>query len=155
MSIELTQMKSEPTLAFQSPATMDNLVEIMDKGINGVQDYLKAQGIAPAGPPYAAYHNVKEGSDFANFDLELGFPVSGPVPVKEGLFLSKTYEGRAVVSTHKGPYPTLEETYCAVMKFIEDNALVPTGVYYDHYLNDPEVTPEAELLTKVVIPVKE
>lgn len=154
MNITLTDQKAERALAYREHATMDNLVEVMDRGLNAVHSHLNALGIQPAGPPYAAYLNTVEDETFAEFDLELGFPVAQDIPLKEGLFMSETYGGKAVTATHKGPYNTLETAYVAVMDYIGQNGLEPTGVYYDYYLNNPDDTAAEELLTKVVIPVK-
>lgn len=154
MNIEVSDQTAELTLAFKEHTTMDNMVTVMHKGLNAVYDHLKEIGTQPAGAPYAAYINVNESEDFADFDLEVGFPVADEVSVKDGLFMSTTHQGKAVTAMHKGSYTTLEETYMAVMNYIGENSLEPTGTYYDYYLNDPSVTPEDELLTKVVIPVK-
>lgn len=154
MNIEVVEQKAELTLAYKEHTTMENLVASMDKGLNAVDHYLKELAEKPTGAPYAAYLNVNEDEDFAEFDLEMGFPIAREVPVKDELFISRTYEGRVVTTTHKGSYQTLEEAYCAVMEYIAQNSLEPVGIYYDYYLNDPSNTPEEDLLTKVVIPVK-
>ncbi len=102
--------------------------------------------------PFCHYTNCNK--DFTEFDLELGFPAAGDVPEKDGMYITKTYEGRAVEATHKGSYHTMETTYAAIMRYIQENALEMTGEYYEWYLNDPDNTPEEELLTRVVYPVK-
>jgi effector-binding domain-containing protein len=55
---------------------------------------------------------------------------------------------------HKGAYKNIEETYTPMMQYLTENNLQSTGVYYDYYLNNPADTPESELLTKVVFPIK-
>jgi effector-binding domain-containing protein len=40
------------------------------------------------------------------------------------------------------------------MDYAKENSLESTGIYYDYYLNDPNDTPESELLTQVVYPIK-
>ncbi len=153
MKIEVVEQKAERTLAYQEHATMDSLGSVMDKGLSSVYGHLKELGKHPIGAPYAAYRNANESENFAEFDLEVGFPVAEEIPLKDGLFMSKTYEGKVVSAMHKGPYQTLEQTYAAVMNYIAENGFVPVGVYYDYYLNDPASTKEEELLTKVVVPI--
>ena len=131
---------------------MANMVEVMERGLNAVYDHLKEIGKHPTGAPYAAYISCNE--DFSEFDLELGFPVAEDVSVKDSLYMSKTYKGRVVATTHKGSYKTLETAYHAAMKYVEDNKLELVGIFYDYYLNDPSTVSEDEILTKVVIPVK-
>lgn len=146
MNINVIEQKAELTLAFKEHTTMDNMITVMDKGFNAIYNHLKELGQQPTGAPYAAYLNVNESEDFAGFDLELGFPVADEVPVIDGLFMSKTHQGKVVTATHKGSYKTLEETYAAVMNYIREHSLEPTGTYYDYYLNDPSMTQEEENL---------
>ena len=41
-----------------------------------------------------------------------------------------------------------------MMQYLAENKIESTGIYYDYYLNNPADTPENELLTKVVFPIK-
>lgn len=50
---------------------------------------------------------------------------------------------------HNICFPNYETN--ATLSYIK---LESTGTYYDYYLNDPDETPESELLTKVVFPIK-
>ena len=152
MDIKVTEQKSELALAYKEHATMENIVAVIDKGLNMTINHLMALGKQPAGAPYCCYTNGSE--DLTEFDLELGFPVAEEVPVKDGMYMARTYGGKVVESMHKGAYDTLEETYTAMMRYVQENSLEMTGVYYDWYLNDPDNTPEDELLTKVVFPVR-
>jgi effector-binding domain-containing protein len=40
------------------------------------------------------------------------------------------------------------------MDYVKENSFELTGVYYDYYINNPADTPESELLTQVLFPVK-
>ena len=89
-----------------------------------------------------------------SFDIELGIPVSEAVPVSGEIYMSQTYEGNALVGTHKGAYKDLEKTYCALMDYAKENSIDIANDGYDYYLNNPADTPENELLTQVVFPIK-
>lgn len=121
MNIEIVELKSDLALAYKEHSTMENMSEVMGRGLNAIYSRLKELGKQAIGAPYAAYLNANETEDFAEFDLELGFPVAEEIPATENLYMSKTYGGKAVTATHKGPYSTLETTYCAVMDFIKEN----------------------------------
>jgi effector-binding domain-containing protein len=152
MNIEVTNMKPEIAIAIKRTAvTMDNMVEVMDEAAAKMLSYLSEQGRQPSGAPYSCYTNCSE--DFSQFDMEFGVPVSEAVSPDEEIFMSKTCEGKAIEATHKGPYNTLEQAYNALMDYGNDNKLEFTGVYYDFYLNDPTITPESELLTRIVFPI--
>ncbi|MCL2194604.1 MAG: GyrI-like domain-containing protein [Oscillospiraceae bacterium] len=87
------------------------------------------------------------------FDVEVGFPIAQVVPEKDGLFMSQTHQGKAVVATHKGSHRSINTTYGKMFAFMDEQSLAFTGTFYDCYLTDPATTPAKELLTKVIIPV--
>ena len=68
--------------------------------------------------------------------------------------MSKNYGGKALTATHKGAYKDVDKVCCALMKYAEENSIETTDVCYDYYLNCPGVTPENELLTEVLFPIK-
>jgi len=153
MNIEVTNEKAEIAIAIKETAVnMGNMAEAMGKGYGKLMDYLSKLGKQPSGPPYCAYINGNE--DYSQFDIEMGMPVDEAVPVQGEFYMSKTHEGKAVCTIYKGPFKEIEVAYTALMEYLPANSLESTGVYYDYYLNDPDVTPESELLTRVVFPVK-
>ena len=153
MDIKVLDQKAEPALAVKQPAVnMKNLQAVMGEAYGLIMKKLEELGKEITGAPYVLYTNANP--DYSVFDLEMGFPVAEELPVDGDLYMTKTYEGKAVEAIHKGPYDTLEETYVAMMKYIQENSLEATGETYDFYLNNPMETKPEELLTKVVMPVK-
>ena len=153
MCIETIYQKPETALALKKTAiSMDGISETMKEGFTRLMDYLAEQGRQIAGAPYCAYTNVNE--DFSQFDVELGIPVTEPVPAQGDFHMSQTCEGKAVSIMHKGAYKDMEASYMALMEYTTKNSLELTGVFYDFYLNNPADTPESELLTKIVYMVK-
>lgn len=122
---------------------------LIDEGYGAIYNYLTELSKQPSGAPYVVYFGLSD-----EFDIEMGFPISEELPNKDELYMSKTYEGKVVTGTHKGSYSGLEQAYGDIFKYIEENGLEPVGLYCDFYLNDPSITAEEELLTKIVVPVK-
>ena len=153
MRIEVTNQQPQIVIATKVEAiSMDQIAEAVDTGYTKLLACIEEQAIQIAGPPYCCYMNGNE--DFSQFDIELGIPVNGAVSAKDALYMSQSCEGKAITATHKGPYQTLETAYMALMDYARENELELTGVYYDYYLSDPADTPESELLTQVVFPVR-
>ena len=153
MNIEITNQKPAIAAAIKVTALgMDKMVEAMDASYKKIMGCIAEQGKQLAGAPYCCYSNCSE--DYSQFDMEFGIPVDGAVPASGEIFMSQTYEGKAVTATHKGPYKDLEVTYTALMDYVKENSLELTGVYYDYYISNPEETPEDESLTQVVFPIK-
>ena len=154
MKIEVTNQQPVIAAAVKVTAVgMDKIVEAMDAGYTKLMGYIAEQGRQIAGAPYCLYTNANE--DYTQFDIELGIPVSEAVSASGEIFMSQTYEGKALTATHKGAYKDLEATYCALMDYAKENSIDIANDCYDYYLNSPADTPESELLTQVVFPIFE
>lgn len=151
MKIELTERSSERALAVKKRTDMEGLKDVINEGYALILNHLAELGVQASGQPFVAY--TGQGS-WEKFDTEMGFTVDRDVPCKGDLYMTKTHGGRAVTGTYKGSYEGLEKPYDEIYGYIKENGLEQVGAHYDYYLNDPSVTPENELLTKIVIPVK-
>jgi effector-binding domain-containing protein len=153
MKIEVTNQQPQIAAAIKRTAlSMDKIVEAMDNDYTKLMGYIAEQGKQIAGAPYCFYTNASE--DYMIFDIELGIPVSEAIPAFGEIYMSQTYEGKALVGTHKGAYKDLEKTYCALMDYAKENSIDLANDCYDYYLSNPADTPENELLTQVVFPIK-
>jgi len=153
MTIEVTNLKSQIAVAVKKEnATMAEISMLATGGLQKVFDFIAQQGAEIVGAPYLAYSNGNV--DFTQFDIELGIPINAEIAINGEFFMSKTCEGKAITATHKGPYQDIEIVYTALMGYLAENKLESTGVYYDYYINNPADTPESELLTQVVFPIK-
>ena len=149
MNIETINKEAEIAIAVKYDAIdFKNMGGIMGEGYQKLWAYLAQCGKQMAGAPYCKYTNGS--ADNMIFDIELGTPVSEPLPGQGEIYMSKTCEGKAITATHTGPYKEIEKTYAPMMRYLADNKLESAGVYYDYYINNPADTPEGELLTKVV-----
>lgn len=92
--------------------------------------------------------------DMQDLDIEIGFPVAQSPAGKNELRPSEIPAGKQVPCLYTGPYNKIEPAYDAIMEWITRNGYTPTGVCYEFYLNDPDTTPENELLTKIVFLLK-
>ena len=153
MSIEITNEKAQIAVAIKNEAvSMEHISEIATVGLSKIFGFLTQKGVQIAGAPYLAYSNSN--ADFTQFDVELGIPVVEEVAVEGEFCMSRNCEGKAICGMHKGAYKDVEVTYVALMEYLTKNSLESTGIYYDYYINDPVDTPESELLTRVVFPIK-
>ena len=116
-----------------------------------IAEYMQEQSIPFAGAPYALYRNM----DMDALDIEIGFPVPAPAVGTDTIKPAKIPGGKAVVAMHTGPYSELSRTYTQLMGYLEHEQLKPTGLSYEFYLNDPNVTPPENLQTEIVFPLQE
>lgn len=155
MKIEMITKEAEMAVSISKKAVrFDSSYkgEIKSEWYPKLWQYLGKHGVKPAGVPYCKYTNPSE--DFMQFDIEMGVPVSAPLPEQDELYMTHTCQGKGIVTMHQGAYKDLEHTYAAMMKYLAEHQLSPNGVYYEYYLNDPTNTPERELLTKVICMIK-
>jgi len=153
MKIEVTNQVPQIAVAIKKTAvSMEQIAEVSTQGYTRLMGYIAEQGKEMAGAPYLAYMNGNE--DFSLFDVELGIPVSEAVPAQGEFYMSQSYEGKAIATTYKGPYKDIEPAYVALMEYAAKNSLELAGTYYDYYISNPADTPESELLTQVVFPIK-
>jgi len=153
MIIEVTNQKSQIAVAIKKEnATMAEISVLATEGLQKVFGFLAQHGVEIAGAPYLAYKNCK--ADFSQFDVELGIPIHEKIAVSGEFFISKTCEGKAITAMHKGAYKDIDVAYTALMEYMAEHKLESTGVYYDYYISNPAETPENELLTQVVFPIK-
>ncbi len=111
--------------------------------------YLGELGEQPVGMPFAAYYNM----DMQNLDVEIGFPVSRPLPERGEMKSGTLHAGKIAATLHIGPYDTVGPAYEALTKFVEANGCAPTGVAYEYYFSGPETPPE-QIQTQIVFPLK-
>ena len=153
MNIEVKSMKPDISVALRMTAvSMEQISAVTTEGYAKLMELLAREGKGIAGAPYLAYMNGN--ADFSQFDVELGIPVAEPVSAQGEFFMSKNCEGKAICAMYKGAYKEIDAAYIALMDYAKENSLESTGVYYDYYISNPADTPESELLTQVVFPIK-
>jgi effector-binding domain-containing protein len=97
-----------------------------------VMDAVGLQGLAPAGPLYARYHQVG-----SVVDLEAGIPLAQPI-VAQGLVTPGTLPaGPALCTIHTGLPGELHRKVRALRAFAKRAGLVATGGHWESYLSHP------------------
>lgn len=77
-----------------------------------------------------------------------------PGEVPEGCRYELFPGGRYLRFTLTGPYAQLPEASQRVQQILRERPIdVRDGFYIEHYRNDPRTTPEAELITEILVPV--
>jgi effector-binding domain-containing protein len=147
---ELVEQSPQPTLSIRTTTTIKELPQELGKAYGAIGQYLGQLGEQPAGAPYAAYFNW----DTKDFDVEIGFPVSGTFPEKDDIKSSEIPGGKLARCLYTGPYNKIEPAYNALTAWVKENGYEATGVAYEFYLNDPGETPQEELMTQIVFPLK-
>lgn len=147
---EIIDRPAQPVASIRTHAAVQDLSQVLGQAYDDMMQYLGQIGQYPAGEPFAAYYNM----DMQNLDLEIGFPVAKAIAGKDSVQPGEIPGGKAVVCIHKGPYDKIGATYEAIDQWMKDNQVVPSGICYEFYLNDPQQTPPEDLETRIVFPLK-
>ena len=147
-NIELIKAAKQPVLSIRTNTSTANLPSVIGDSFKRISEYLNEINELMSDVPFVAYHSL----DPEDLDIEIGFPVSRPLPGKNDVKPSFFHETLAVFSMFRGPYSEMESLYNEMNNWIEESSYHFSGVYYEYYYNGIEF-PESELLTKVLIPV--
>ena len=97
--------------------------------------YLGELGEYPVGAPFVAYYNM----DMQDLDMEIGFPVSKPLPDRGEIKSSALPAGKIAATMHIGPYDTVGPAYEALTQYAQANGYAPSGVaLYEFYFSDSD-----------------
>jgi len=147
-NIEILQKAEQPTISIRTNTNVENLPMHIGESYGKMAVYLKEIGEFLSDVPYVGYHNM----DMQNLDVEIGFPVSKPLPGKGDIKPGFIPAGKVIFCMYRGAYGEMGPVYGEMSKWIEDNNYKPVGTAYEHYYNGPEF-PESEMLTMIVMPL--
>ena len=160
--IEFLEVDVPPTLSVQvsgrcapDPASIGAAIMTAFGTLHGL---LSRHSLAPAGPPRVIYNSY--GAEGVSFTLAM--PLAGALPGETNdpsLHLETLPGTRAYRFSHHGPYRNLMQTYGQITAFMKSKGWMQTDAdwarympMWEEYRNDPEKTPEAELLTYIYLP---
>jgi len=146
---ELYTQEAQPMLSIRTHSPVEKLPQLIGDSYEAIAQYLGSLGEAPAGIPFVGYFNM----DMANLDIEMGFPVSHPLPGEGNIQPSEMPKGQYASCIHTGPYEQMAPAYEALTAFVQERGLQPTGVSYEFYFNSPGEVAMEELKTQIVFPI--
>ena len=85
---------------------------------------------------------------------DVGFIIGFTTYGDEDITVETLPPRKVAYMVHKGPYGAISPSYEKLYRFIGDEGFSPAGSPMEIYLNDPDETPEDELLTEIQVPVK-
>ena len=162
-ALEFTEIQVPAILAAQMPGECGPdpaaIAGAIGAAFEKLMDFERQHKLAPAGPPRTIYTSYgPQGMEFI-----VAIPIAAPPakPIKAGLGSVQSIPGtKALRFTHRGPYANLMATYGQITEFLKAKGLMQTEAdwarympMWEEYLNDPQTTPEAELMTYIYLPV--
>lgn len=134
--IELREIEPQPTVSIRDQVARKEIEETLLQLIPQIQEYVDAEGLPAAGPPFARLHNYGEVKR-VNVDLEVGLPLNEAVEVEgeEQIMASKLPGCQAAVIRYSGPYDEIDEAYEALQEWVKANDYESAGTPWESYGN--------------------
>lgn len=148
-NIAIFQTTPQPVLAVRKQTDVAHLPNEIGEVYGLIAAYLSKTGAFMADVPFCHYHSM----DMERIDVSIGFPVASEMPGDGAIESYLIPSQKVVCGIHQGPYAESAALYDEMAKYIADHGLEAAGDVYEYYLNDPD-RPEADLLTKILMPLK-
>jgi len=146
---ELKDLPLQPVLSVHTHTAIQNLPQVMGEAYGAIMAYLTELGEFPSGAPFVTYYNM----DMQDLDIAAGFPISKSLPGRDKIEYAEIPAGQYATCLYTGPYNEIGKGYDALVDWIKEHRLEPTGVAYEIYLNDPTQTHPDNLLTEIRFPI--
>jgi effector-binding domain-containing protein len=136
----------------QGHSTWEGALDTLVESFKSLDDYLAKQGITPSGPPMTIYTQT----DDSGFSFRVAVPVAQapPNPPKGDIALGQAPSGKALKFVHRGAYDAMDETYEAIINYLDDKGLEAKDVFVEEYPDGPLKQGDDKLKVNVFVPVK-
>lgn len=152
LNVEVREVEAQPVMAIRVRTTKGELEAQFGVVLPEVYGYVVSKGGQLVGMPFAHYFAF--GDDGVEF--EAGAPVSGPMEETDRVKNSELPGGIVAVTRHEGPYETLDTTYGALRKWIEDSEYDVGDSCWEVYVTDPGAEPDSsKWVTEIYYRLKE
>lgn len=132
--VELEELRPQPVAVVRGHVEPAEIQAFLGAAFGETLTALADQHLSPAGPPFARWRPTG-----GAFDVEAGFPSTGPV-APEGRVIADTLPGGPVATVmHRGDYDAVSEAYDVAAEWIGANGYVSAGEPWESYLDGPEV----------------
>jgi effector-binding domain-containing protein len=132
-TIEVKTLPPQPVVGIRTVTPVTRIGATLAEVLNEVMEYLEAQGVEPAGPPYNRYHGTSD----EGIAMEAGFPVARALPGTERVLAGELPGGEVAVTWHMGPYAKLRDAYRALGLWLKANGREMAGSPWELYWTDP------------------
>jgi effector-binding domain-containing protein len=149
-SPEIVELDPREAIAVRGEVPLADLPGFFERAFEEAAEAASASGVEIVGPPFGFYPEMPT----ETVTVEAGFPVSAPAGAHGDAHRLELPGGRAVQTTHVGPYDTLRDTYDRLASWMADQGLQPAVGMWESYLSDPRVEPDpATWRTRIIWPI--
>lgn len=150
--VEIIEETPQLVAATKVHTSLRSIGDDIAAGFGTLVHALGRAGVEPSGAPLIVYHSVIDQE--TEGDIEICVPVAAAIEGDTAVY-ERELEGGSMASTvHRGPYAEIARAYHTVTGWISEHGHEIAGPPREIYLNDPQMVPEEELLTRVEFPIR-
>lgn len=146
----IKEQEAQPYLGLRTRTAASDLPAKLGQSWGAIMAHMLSLGQQPAGMPFLGYFN----EDMNDMDVEMGIPTAEVLAGSGAIYGAEIPAGRVAECLYTGPYSGMTAAYQQIGAFMADEGVEPVGMAYEMYLDDPGETPEAELRTLIVFPLR-
>jgi effector-binding domain-containing protein len=135
---ELAEVAETTTAVVHGVVPMAEIADFFDRAFGTLATVLAEQAISPTGAAFARY----AGPPGESADLEVGFPVDGPVAPSGEVRPGSLPAGRVARTIHAGSYEALGASWGELAGWIHQQGLTPGADLWEIYVTEP--TPDMD-----------
>jgi effector-binding domain-containing protein len=149
---EAVTLPERTIIYLQGHSNWGSAVDTLVDSFKSLDQYLAKQGIKPDGPPMTIYTET----DDSGFGFRVAVPVAQAPqnPPKGDIAVGQAPSGNALKFVHRGAYDAMDETYEAIINYLNDKGLEAKDVFVEEYPEGPLKQGDDKLIVNVFVPVK-
>jgi effector-binding domain-containing protein len=146
------EVPAQQVAAVRRHTSMSTIGEDIALGFNQVDAAMETVGVRQVGRPFIVFHGRID--DVTGGDIEICSPVATPFHGVEDVYGTEVPCGTIASLIHRGSYDEMAPAYAAIIMWMDEHGLEPSGPPREYYLNDLERTKPDDLLTEIAFPIR-
>lgn len=166
--IKVITIEDKQAIVIRDTVGMMKLASIMGPAYSKIQEVSQFEGIHIDEVPFTSYvvDNWEKTTQmgffgmiasvlFHKWEIEMGFLINGKATVDhvDDIDVITIPGGQFLETKHMGPYQKVGDTYKKLYAYASENNLILGPKSYEYYENDPSITPQEKLETRVLVPL--
>jgi effector-binding domain-containing protein len=150
--VRVRDVVSQPIVSIRTRTSLAQMAAFMGGAYGELFQLIGQQGVRPAGPPFAVYHDPEFKED--DIDVEAGVPVAEPVASVGRVVGGELPAGPIAFTLHLGPYEEIGGAYGALLSWIQEHGHEGAGPPREFYIVGVGQAEPSAYRTEVQFPIK-